>query len=679
MIHFLATRFGLHTIDEYLAGAGAPDRDILKPVPYGHPLLRSAGEPPPGVYLFTDIERLSPAEEAQAGELWERLQEDPARWVTLNQPGRTLRRLELLRKLQAEGINRHRAWPLWQPPPPDVRFPVFLRVANDHDGARSGLLEGPEALQRRIEELRSQGKDLEGWIACEYAGSQRPDGAYAKYAAFLIGDEVIPRGVLFNSHWQVKEAGLFEEGLLAEERDHVARNPHADLLRRVFALAGVDYGRVDYGVDAEGRISVWEINTNPQIFSLALTRSSHRRELNRKWVETFGRKMRALNDRVPHRPGTVGILQRAYWAVMRWSATRPSAGRLERSFRSAPYRILRRLSTRGPFPAGNPGKGGRPGLCYASRDGGDELPVIDITHPSFGYPPPKGRERSIVERVLSRAVIEPMGKFWPGSPLVREVRDARGSFLSGMGTYLMKLGPEHQKPGWGGWFDRRIAASELARTLRLRLWDMAHLQAEGVAPALAENPGVPLHFINIGGGPAIDNLNALILLSRDPRRLLSDRKVLIHVLELEREGPAFGSRALDALRSAGGPLRGLEIALEVIDYDWEDPEPLRRLLGSLGPAALVVVSSEGALFSYASDGVVAAHLDLFRRTGPGLLVGSVARSQAPSGGEKNAQGPALQHRDWSHLEKLAVQSGWVPQLVRSTEFSHHFRMTGGLK
>ena len=35
-------------------------------------------------------------------------------------------------------------------------------------------------------------------------------------------------------------------------------------LRRVFAVAGVDYGRVDYGV-LDGVPQVWEINLNPTI------------------------------------------------------------------------------------------------------------------------------------------------------------------------------------------------------------------------------------------------------------------------------------------------------------------------------------------------------------------------------------------------------------------------------
>jgi hypothetical protein len=44
----------------------------------------------------------------------------------------------------------------------------------------------------------------------------------------------------------------------------IANFQHVNELRKVFQLAGVDYGRIDYGV-CHGRIQVWEINTNPVI------------------------------------------------------------------------------------------------------------------------------------------------------------------------------------------------------------------------------------------------------------------------------------------------------------------------------------------------------------------------------------------------------------------------------
>jgi hypothetical protein len=338
LIFFLTTLWGRHTIDEYLIAVPG-DRDIIRPMVYGDALLADS-VPPPGVYIFADIERLSPGEEIIAQKFWEKLQSDPSRWMTLNRPGKTLRRLELLRRLQAEGINRHRAWPVLEPVPADARYPLFLRIADDHDGARSPLLNRPEDFAREVDRLRIQGKRLEDWIACEYVGWKRPDGVFAKYAAFCVAGEVLPRGVLFAQHWQVKLPETFRESLLGEEQAYAAQNPDALWLKPIFDLAGVDYGRVDYGMDAEGRRSVWEINTNPQIVSLAIARSPHRVDLNSAWAALFAGRIRALNSRAPHRSLLPGLGRRIYWRLLSFCGPRHGAGYWERRLRNFAFTRL---------------------------------------------------------------------------------------------------------------------------------------------------------------------------------------------------------------------------------------------------------------------------------------------------------------------------------------------------
>jgi hypothetical protein len=68
-------------------------------------------------------------------------------------------------------------------------------------------------------------------------------------------------------NWAVKygrrDVKLPEEYKLFEQK-FVLENWHADELRRVFAIAGIEYGRADFGIVA-GRIQIYEINTNPDI------------------------------------------------------------------------------------------------------------------------------------------------------------------------------------------------------------------------------------------------------------------------------------------------------------------------------------------------------------------------------------------------------------------------------
>lgn len=295
MIHFITTVPGQHTIETYLAGGGARLRDLISPWTY--PELEDCfrrGPLPAGTYIFADIERLDPAGEARAAEIWQSLQGDPRRWRTLNQPLATLRRLPLLQALHDAGINDFRAWPALGPAPADIRFPVFLRVADDHGGSRSDLLADPAALSSAIAAQRQKGTDLRGWIACEYAGLPRPDGSHAKHGAFVIAGEIIPRHVMFGPHWVVKTSQILTPATFHEQWVYFATNPHASQLAEVFALARVDYGRIDYLTLPDGRIRVWEINTNPDPYPLALAMIRARESFDAAW--------HARTEKKPPRP-----------------------------------------------------------------------------------------------------------------------------------------------------------------------------------------------------------------------------------------------------------------------------------------------------------------------------------------------------------------------------------------
>jgi len=48
------------------------------------------------------------------------------------------------------------------------------------------------------------------------------------------------------------------------EQNFVLENWHADVLGQVFGIAGIEYGRADFGI-VGGRVQVYEINTNPHV------------------------------------------------------------------------------------------------------------------------------------------------------------------------------------------------------------------------------------------------------------------------------------------------------------------------------------------------------------------------------------------------------------------------------
>jgi hypothetical protein len=63
----------------------------------------------------------------------------------------------------------------------------------------------------------------------------------------------------------LKFAGTeFSMAMAREELEYVQRNPHEEELREIFAIANIDYGRIDYSI-LDGKVQTWEINLNPTI------------------------------------------------------------------------------------------------------------------------------------------------------------------------------------------------------------------------------------------------------------------------------------------------------------------------------------------------------------------------------------------------------------------------------
>ena len=200
--------------------------------------------------------------------------------------------------------------------------------------------------------------------------------------------------------------------------------------------------------------------------------------------------------------------------------------------------------------------------------------------------------------------------------------------MTGIHTYLLKLGPDMLGSAYSEPIDRRIAAALPSLNVRLRLQDVARLMADALAPALAAGPARPLHFINIAGGPAMDSLNALIVLRKEHPDAVRNREIVIEVLDLDDAGPAFGNSALEALTQAGAPLHGMNATFRYVQYNWAETARLTAALSAARDSgAIIVCSSEGGLFEYGSDDEIEANLKALRSPANVLaVVGSVTRS-----------------------------------------------------
>ncbi|TDF95017.1 hypothetical protein E1N52_43580 [Paraburkholderia guartelaensis] len=97
----------------------------------------------------------------------------------------------------------------------------------------------------------------------------------------------------------------------------------------------------------------------------------------------------------------------------------------------------------------------RPMTC-ASTVQGQRLPVIDITDPRFALPADSDaitalfasyvadeRRRARIPTFVTRLILALVSR---RAPLLRSVVSARSGFLDGLGTYLLKLGPDNLPP-----------------------------------------------------------------------------------------------------------------------------------------------------------------------------------------------------------------------------------------
>jgi hypothetical protein len=325
-----------------------------------------------------------------------------------------------------------------------------------------------------------------------------------------------------------------------------------------------------------------------------------------------------------------------------------------------------------------------PGTLSAMTDDGLNLPVIDVTNPAFTVSATDTElaamcDQFVLESNERQEIPAPLREALQRSMLGRALIGASGTFLTGMDTYLLKLGPGNLGAEASP-IDRRIAASFPALTARVRLQDMARLLADGLSLTAAVSLQRPLCLLNIGGGPAGDSWNALIHLHAEHSDLLAGRAVMVTVLDLDDRGPAFGGRALDTLRAPGAPLCGLEIGFRHLTYQWSRVDRLREALADLRATnAVCAVSSEGALFEYGSDTEIVTNLETLHAgtARDTIIVGSVTRDGKPMRALQTADRVATRPRTLEAFQSLAEQAGWSVQHAIERPFSYNVRLVKG--
>lgn len=308
-----------------------------------------------------------------------------------------------------------------------------------------------------------------------------------------------------------------------------------------------------------------------------------------------------------------------------------------------------------------------------------DLPIIDVTNPVFRVEIDNKQLTAMSQAFIDEAearehVSSEVRELLAQSVLGRSLAAASGSYLAGLSTYLMKLGPDSQ---WANAqeVDRRIAGSFPALASRIRLQDMAQMLADGLQQTIGAIPGRLVCMVNIAGGTAVDSWNALICLLAKSQQSLSERAVRIAVLDLDERGPAFGGRAMQKLQEPGAPLHGLNIEFDPISYDWSKPNRLTVLLQKLGAKdAVCAISSEGGLFEYGSDDEIIKNLEALHAgtARDAFVVGSVTRECEAV--RATGRIVATRPRTVESFQALVGAGGWRLSDVVERPFSYHVRL-----
>jgi hypothetical protein len=263
LIHYLVTAEADSTLRDFLAHWAPGLRPHVKILHYEDlPRLHRLAT---GTYIFSDLELLAGERLDIAVRVWDQLSTAGDEVRLFNDPRKALRRFELLSTLHKRGTNMFAVSRLNEERA-SLSFPVFMRYEDRHTGSASPLLWTKEDVERTVVNAAIRGLRLRNLMFVEYCDTSDEDGLFRKYSAYFIAGRVVPAHVFFSRRWVVKRASIDDQNdrTLEVEDTYLTTNPHEEIVREVFRVAALDYGRIDYALLGD-QPQIWEINTNPHV------------------------------------------------------------------------------------------------------------------------------------------------------------------------------------------------------------------------------------------------------------------------------------------------------------------------------------------------------------------------------------------------------------------------------
>lgn len=149
-------------------------------------------------------------------------------------------------------------------------FPLLLRSPGHHTGNHFEWIESPEDLAAVRDAL--PGAEL---LVIAYVDGRGNDGMYRKYRVLFVGGKLYPLHLAISARWKVHyfSADMFESADHRAEEERFLIDMHAVVgARGSAALEAIahelqlDYGGIDFGLDAAGNLLLYEANATMAVF-----------------------------------------------------------------------------------------------------------------------------------------------------------------------------------------------------------------------------------------------------------------------------------------------------------------------------------------------------------------------------------------------------------------------------
>ena len=143
-------------------------------------------------------------------------------------------------------------------------FPLLLRSPGFHGGEHFLRVESADALHNALKEL--PGSEL---LAIEYLDARGIDGKCRKYRVMMIDGQLYPLHCAVAADWKIHffsaEMADFpehraEDAAFLTDMETVLGSRAMTALRSIQAELGLDYGGIDFGLDRQGNLLLFEAN-----------------------------------------------------------------------------------------------------------------------------------------------------------------------------------------------------------------------------------------------------------------------------------------------------------------------------------------------------------------------------------------------------------------------------------